>query len=271
MINNTTPGRWDRINAKSLDQQFVNEMIHGLGCSRFEAEAMVEKVHEVYGALLEERGLKLGQVAMVAVDATVPPNVPLQEAAQRLVRLTLHGGRDDVAVRRRGGVPAVRQARLERVAEEAFQQGGLLTLEDLSLLFNCGVRTLVNDLAALRQEGIVPPLRSTVQDMGRAITHRGTIVRQWLRGAEYTAIARSCHHRIDSVARYVDKFKRCHALLGAGLDSTAVALVVKLSPALVAEFRRLLDTAEVAPQRREELLALGKKTTPGPRPPAVRP
>jgi hypothetical protein len=43
------------------------------------------------------------------------------------------------------------------MAEEAFQQGGLLTLEDLANLFNCGVRTLVNDLRALRKDHLVPP------------------------------------------------------------------------------------------------------------------
>jgi len=34
----------------------------------------------------------------------------------------------------------------------------LLTLEDLANIFNCGVRTLVNDLAALRKQNIMPAL-----------------------------------------------------------------------------------------------------------------
>lgn len=260
MINNTTPGRWDRINAKSLDQQFMLEMIRGLNCSRFEAEAIAEKVHEVYSPVLEERGIQPGQITISVIRADVPPPVPLKEAAQQLVRLTLHAGPDDVAVRKAGGVPALRQHRLARMAEEAFQQGGLLTLEDLSILLNCGVRTLVGDLSALRRDSIVPPLRSTVQDMGRAVTHRGLIIRNWLQGMEYTAIARKCHHYVESVARYVDKFKRCQALLATGMEPAAVALVAKVSIPLAEEFRRLLTDADVAPHRREELDQLGKKT-----------
>lgn len=49
MINNSNLYRWDRLAAKSLDQQFVNEIIHGLNCSPFEAEAVLETVHRVFG------------------------------------------------------------------------------------------------------------------------------------------------------------------------------------------------------------------------------
>ena len=265
MINNTTPGKWDRISAKSLDRQFESEMIHGLSCSRFEAEAIVETVHEIYGPLLDESDQRPGQMNLVVVAAGVRPNMPLRDAPQKLVRVTLHGGDEDVAVRRSGGVPALRQARLVRVAEEAFQQGGLVTLEDLSLVFNCGVRTLVEDLKALREQGVIPPLRSTVEDMGRAVTHRALIVKQWLAGKEYTDIARACHHRVESVARYVDKFRRCYMLLSAGMELAVVAVVTRLSESLVEEFRRLADELPAVPHRREELERLVKKSRPFPR------
>ena len=64
---------------------------------------------------------------------------------------------------------------------EAFQQGGLLTVEDLAnRLLNCGQRTLSRDLKALKARQITLPLRSTIKDMGRAISHRTLIVQQWL-------------------------------------------------------------------------------------------
>ncbi|MHC1726830.1 MAG: DUF1670 domain-containing protein [Syntrophobacteraceae bacterium] len=89
-------------------------------------------------------------------------------------------------------MPLLRQKRFYRMCQEAFQQGGLLTLEDLANLFNCGVRILMNDLAILREKNIVPPLRSTIKDMGRAITHRRLIITHrrliitlWLQGFAY--------------------------------------------------------------------------------------
>jgi hypothetical protein len=90
MINNTNLARFDRAKAKTLDAQFTSEMIEGLNCSPFEAEAIVEKVHAVYAPLLETSGgLKPGQIQVVVIDASVAPNTPLAKAKQRLVTLTL--------------------------------------------------------------------------------------------------------------------------------------------------------------------------------------
>lgn len=254
MINNTNFAHWSRLQAKSLDAQFVNEMVSGLNCSPFEAEAIVEKVHEIYTPLLEtSQGLKPGQIQVTVVDASVAPNTPLIKAKQRLVTLTLHAGKDDIETRRDGSVPELRQKRMCRMCQEAFQQGGLLTLEDLANLFNCGVRTLIADLAALRKENIVPPLRSTTKDMGRAITHRRLIITLWLQGLEYSEIARKTCHTVDSVGNYVDKFKRCSALFASGFDVHTVALMVKLSTPLTQELQRIHGDLQGVPHRLREL------------------
>lgn len=260
MINNTNFTHWNRLQAKSLDAQFMNEMVAGLNCSPFEAEAIVEKVHEVYSPLWEtSQGLKPGQIQVMVIDASVAPNVPLAKAKQRLVTLTLQGGQEDIESRKNGSVPLLRQKRLCRMCQEAFQQGGLLTLEDLASLFNCGVRTLVNDLAVLRKEKIVPPLRSTTKDMGRAITHRRLIITLWLQGLEYSEIARKACHSVDSVANYVDKFKRCVALFDSGFDVHTVALMVKLSTPLTQEFQRIFSDIQGVPHRLQEMKDFLKK------------
>lgn len=260
MINNTNFAHWTRLQAKSLDAQFMNEMVSGLNCSPFEAEAIVEKVHEIYTPLLEtSQGLKPGQIQVTVVDASVAPNTPLVKAKQRLVTLTLHAGQEDIENRKKGSVPELRQKRMCRMCQEAFEQGGLLTLEDLANLFNCGVRTLINDLAALRRKHIVPALRSTTKDMGRAITHRRQILALWLQGFEYSEIARKASHSVDSVANYVDKFKRCAALFSSGFDVHTVALMVKLSTPLTEEFKRIHADLQGVPHRLRELEEFLKK------------
>lgn len=260
MINNTSLAHWSRVQAKSLDAQFMNEMVIGLACSPFEAEVIVEKVHETYKPLFDtSQGLKPGQIEVTVVDASVAPNVPLAKAKQRLVTLTLHAGEEDIETRKTGSVSELRQKRLCRMCQEAFQQGGLLTLEDLANLFNCGVRTLVNDLVVLRKKNIVPSLRSTTKDMGRAITHRKMIITLWLQGFEYSEIARKASHSVDSVANYVDKFKRCAALFSSGFDVHAVALMVKLSTSLTREFQQIHANIQGVPHRLQELQEFFKK------------
>ena len=145
----------------------MTAMQRGLNGTSFEAQIMVEKVHELYGPWFDNSTtVQPGQIQVMVVDASVPPGVPLSESTQKLVTLTLLDKNEDSQIQQKQSIPALRQRRLMRVAEEAFQQGGLLTLEDLALLFNCGLRTLVGDLAALRRQDLVPPLlRSTVNTL----------------------------------------------------------------------------------------------------------
>lgn len=270
MINNTSRQRWSRAQARHLDAQFMHTIQHGMNCSAFEAEAIRDAVYEVYAPLLEASdALRPGQLRLSVTAAEVAPNVPLAQAPQRLVTLTLDAGHEDRQVRRAGGVIALRRHRFVRLCEEAFQQGGLLTLEGVADLFNCAVRTLVSDLGAVRLQGIIPPLRSTVKDMGRALTHRTQIVTRWLAGEEYSEIAAATCHSVASVAGYVEKYKRCAALIGAGFDGESVALIARLSPALVRAFASLQAQAHPVAHRQEELEALlRKKGGPSPQPEA---
>jgi hypothetical protein len=206
--------------------------------------------------------LKPGEIQLSVVASSVPPNVFLLGAQQRLVTLTLHAGMQDAEHRRQHGVGSLRRLRLVRMAEQAFQQDGLLTLEDLSMVMNCGVRTFVRDLKILREEGIVPPLRSNVKDMGRATTHRREIITRWLEGKEYSEIARASYHSVESVANYVDKFKRCVALFEQGFELQTTAFLVRVSVALAQEFFDLFKQVQIVDHRRDELESFGKKNQP---------
>ena len=88
----------NRLDCKTLDAQFKTTIGQGLNCSPFEAEAVVEVVHEVYGAALggSESAALPGRISLVAVDAEEPAGKPVAECEKRTVRLTVHrGGQDD--------------------------------------------------------------------------------------------------------------------------------------------------------------------------------
>lgn len=255
MINNSSATKWERLSHKQLDRQFVHEMVHGLQCSPFEAQAILEAVYRVYAPYFGTSGtVNPGQILLQVVSVETPANTPLAQGKQLMVTLTLDGGQEDLEVRRVAGVEALRQHRMQRVCIEAFQQGGLLTVEDLAnRLFNCGQRTLCRDLEVLRRQGVVLPLRSTIKDMGRSITHRSVIVQQWLQGKEYSEIARDTHHSVIAVQNYVTKFKRAVALMEEGYDVHTIAFLVKLSASLLEQYHRLYKTTKTVAHRREEL------------------
>lgn len=260
MVNNTTIHKWQRLEQKQLDKQFISEICRGCSCSPFEAQAILETVNKVYGAFFDNSGtIQPGQIQLTVVSMEARIGHALSEAPMVTVTLTLNDDAHDLGIRHEKGVTALRQHRLQRVCQEAIQQGGLLTVEDLAnRLFNCGERTICRDIKDLKSKGIALPLRSTIKDMGRSLSHRRDIVRQWLLGKEYSQIAQYTHHSVQSVANYVEKFKRVVSLSGENFDVFTIAFLVRLSSSLVKEYQELFQSLDIVQHRRDELASLAK-------------
>jgi hypothetical protein len=262
MINNSSLQKWERLAQKQLNQQFVNEIVQGLQCSPFEANAILDTVYKVYASYFETSGnLKPGQILFQVISIDANSNTRLKDSKQTTVTLTLDAGEEDLKVREKEGVVGLRRHRIQRVSHETFQQGGLLTVEDLAnRLFNCGERTICRDLRYFRNNNIILPLRSTIKDMGRAISHRCAIVEEWLRGREYSEISRNTHHSVPAIKNYISKFKRVVALAEEGFDVHTIAFLVKLSASVVEEYYKLYRTDDVVPHRMDELKSFLKKS-----------
>jgi len=255
MINNTSHSLWDRLQQKTLNQQFTNRLIDGLNCSPFEAHAILDTVYQVFAPQMDTGGQQgLGDVHILCTGIENSSAKPLKDANMVRVRLTLDGGDDDLEIRQVNGTVALRRHRLERITHQAYQQGGLLTLEDVAYrLFNCGMRTLVRDMKHFREQSIVLPLRSTIKDMGRGISHRSLIIRHWLAGKEYDHISKATHHSPVAVANYVSKFKRCIWLAGQGFDTHTISFLVGLSAKLTEHYWKLYCEQPIAEHRRKQL------------------
>ena len=94
----------------------------------------------------------------------------------------------DREVLRQHGAVAMRRAKLMRIAEEAREQGGVLTQEDLGVLLGCDERTIRRDITVLHVQGIHVPTRGYVQDIGPTLSHKGLAIRHWLEGKEPVAV-----------------------------------------------------------------------------------
>jgi hypothetical protein len=261
MINNSSLKKWERLTQKQLNQQFVNEIVHGLQCSPFEASAILDTVFKVYAPYFETSGnLKPGQILFQVISIETSSNTHLKDSTQITVTLTLDAGEEDIKIRKEEGVIGLRRHRIQRVCHEAFQQGGLLTVEDLAnRLFNCGERTICRDLQYFRENDIILPLRSIIKDMGRSLSHRSIIVKEWLKGKEYTEISRDTHHSVSAIKNYITKFKRAICLAEEGFDIHTIAFMVKLSANLVEQYYTLYRSNDIVFHRIEELKSFIKK------------
>ncbi len=263
MINNSSLQKWDRLKQKQLDTQFINMLIQGMNCSMFESKAIMNAVYEVYHPFFDNAAnMKPGQILFEVVSIENGPQRRLSECKMISVVLTLDAGEDDLEIKRGQGVMGLRRYRLQRITNEAIQQGGVLTIEDIAnRLLNCGERTLCRDIKALKEQGIILPLRSIIKDMGKSITHRALIVKEWLHGKEYTEIARNTNHCIDSVSNYIDKFKRVVCLAKDNHEINTIAFLVKLSPSLTEQYYKLYQTIKPVAHRKAELDVLIKKNS----------
>ncbi len=150
----------------------------------------------------------------------------------------------DREVLREQGAVALRRSKLMRVAEEAREQGGVLTQEDLGVLLACDERTIRRDIKALRLLGIHVPTRGYVQDIGPTLSHKGLAIRHWLQGKEPVAIARAINHSLTAVERYLEDFKRVSFLVMKGMDEVAIARAANMSPALVKTYQGMYCEAK---------------------------
>ena len=93
-----------RLDSKTLDSRFLNEIKNGLNCSPFEAEAVLEVVKEVYFPFLDEQSVKAppGKVTLIAVSADEPAGKSVVDCEKQSVCLTIHRGPEDGYVLKRG-------------------------------------------------------------------------------------------------------------------------------------------------------------------------
>jgi len=262
MVNNSSIGKWERLRQKQQDVQFTNRLQAGMNCSPFESKAILNCVYEVYQPFFDNTAsMKPGQILFEVVAVENSAKEKLSDCQMKTVVLTLDAGSADLEVRREQGVIGLRRHRLERIANEAFQQGGLLTVEDIAnRLLNCGERTVTRDIKAFKAAGIILPLRSTVRDMGRSISHREMIVRLWLLGMEFSEISRQTNHSVEAIANYVGKFKRVVCLAKDNHEIATIAFLVKISITLAQQYYDLYQTLDIVPNREKELDELIKKT-----------
>jgi hypothetical protein len=227
-----------RLKIKTLGQRMKRVAVDGAGLSPWEAEVLVEAIDEVYFNDPDLKELSTGQMKYSCVSAGEGPGKPLDKCSMATVVLTMIDPEDRRDLPSDGKRASVhrRQRKIVRLTEEAREQGGLLTQEDLAALLDSDVRTIRRDIRQLREDGIVAATRGQQKDIGPGVSHRGLAIRHWLEGKEPVEVARAINHSIGAVESYLEKFKRVAYLRRRGFDDFQIALTVGMSVAAVRTF-----------------------------------
>ena len=253
-----------RMMCKTAGAAFAREIVRGTNCSPLESEIIVDKAMEAFGIGQWEEGRTPadGQVMFHAVSSEARPGCPLEECPRIRLVLTLLIRAQDLDVRRKHGASAMRRQQVVRMAEEAREQGGLLTQEDLALLLGCDVRTVRADIKVLRGQGVMVPTRGTVQDIGPGVSHRVKAVQLWLAGKEPLEVARQMNHCLSSIERYIQTFCRVVYAQRRLRNILKTAMVVGISCASARQYWHLhwelLEEDPFYRERLDEILEVGE-------------
>jgi DNA-binding CsgD family transcriptional regulator len=245
--------RYDMINAKlrhSLKDE-IKDLI-----ARDYSMISGEKIRDMFAddivKLLDERiayakGMDVGQVMYMAVDVNDTPGYSKNARNVRLkaVKLTLLCSSDIELMASGLSLREVREHRIVRLFKEAYEQGGLLSNNDVALLLGISPSTVSKHLNEyMERTGEIVPTRGTVHDLGRAVTHKRIIAKLYLNGMLTPEIARKTGHSEEACDRYIRDLNNIRMLLAKGLSPNEIARTLQKSSFLVKEYIKIINEYE---------------------------
>jgi hypothetical protein len=239
------------LEAKSPEEAIIEQIVRDFNLAPFMARTQFEQMRRYFERYL---GLErhVGEMTFLAVSVDAPPGRAMTECEQVPVNLTLDSPDDLEALRH--GVAALRRSKIQRLTREAQDQGALLTQEDLARLLCCSRSTIKRDIAELRSQGLDVPTRGQMKDIGRGVSHKTCIVRDWLAGYTFSEIKRRRWHALGSIERYCRGFRRVTRLHTHGLSVGEIRVSTGLSERLIQEYLDLYEEARPDNSRLRQLL-----------------
>ena len=229
---------FNRQELKNPESAVINEISKRFNLTPILAQAYYEEIK----GLFEEHFRvpeQTGVIQFEAIDRRDPPGKKLSECSRISVKLTLDLAGDLDTYKQRG-LKAMRQGRILRLASEAYEQGALLTQEDLARLLSSSVSTIKRDLAALRGDFAPVPTRGYVKDIGSSVSHKSRIIELYLRNIDFHYIIKRSRHSQRSIERYLKTFTQVARLWLAGHSEEEIGLITGISDSLSKEYLGLV-------------------------------
>lgn len=257
----------NRQTAKTPEAVFYQVLRREFNFSLRLARDVLNAAQELLLGQASPERVRPGQVRRVVASLKAPFGPPLAETSKLEITLTVDSGIDDATVMAEQGREALRRGRILRLIDEALDQGGVLTQEDLAQVLGVGARTIRRDVRALKEAGELLHTRGQLKGVGRGQTHKVKIIELWLDRAGYDVISRQVHHSPQAIKRYVSTFLRLALLHREGKDHKEIAFLTQSSARLVADYLVIYEAAMQNETRRakleEEIERVGGSQTSG--------
>lgn len=249
----------DRYLHKSSEGEFLYELEHSFELSQKLSEQILITAKE---CLVRENTLCEGQIEVSVIGIEERSGKILEKLEKRKVVLTIDAGRPDIEALKLFGRIGLRRIKIQRITEEAMEQEGVLSQEDLGKYLSCTKRTIQRDIRAIKKSGIEVITRGVLHNIGRGQTHKVKIIGMYLDGKTYSEIKLSVRHSVGAIKRYIESFTKvlmCHKSKIYGRKT--ISVVTGLSEGLVQQYQDLIRESRKDSIRRSNLSYLESRNS----------
>ena len=253
---------------RTIETQMMAELMEDYGFPNAICRSLKEMFMSYFNTYIGYDQSK-GQIIYRAIPEGVPPGIEVAKIKTLSVRLTVVNESDIQLASK--GMNELMKHRIVRITNEAFDQGGLLTQADISIILGMSLRTVIRKIAELREEGIVVPTRGNRKDIGPGISHKTKIVEMYLKGYDFTEIKRRTRHSSESISRDLNDFARIAVLSDKEHTMNEMRIITRHSEHLIKQYIDLKEslTSDESAARMAQLTAslnTGKKNEIGTNP-----
>ena len=229
----------DRLQSKSVKKSIISSIARDFNLTPILAEAYFTQISD-YFLRHAELELSAGQFHYLAVEENEPAGKPLALCKKVSVKLTLHNPEEDLPVYKKSGLRGLRHHKIVRITNEAIDQGGVLSYEDIAVILTTSVVTIKRDMSQMRRKGIILPSRGWRHEMGRGQSHKAQILELYFSGYQFSEIERRTRHSETAIKRYLQDFARVALLKSKGFSVDQIRISTGFSHRLITEYLALL-------------------------------
>lgn len=236
---------------KTSEGELMYELLNSYQLCPKISESILETARR---CLIRDNILKEGQIEVSVIGIEERSEKTIEKMEKIRVRLTIDNGKEDTEILKDYGRSELRRIQIQRISEEAMEQRGVLSQEDLSKHLSCGLRTIKRDIREIKKQGIEVITRGVLHCIGRGQTHKSRIVELYLEGNTFSDIKLKLHHSTGAIKRYLQSFiqvlmSRHHG----SRDIREISSITGLSVYLVKQYVELLEESWKDSQRSQKL------------------
>jgi hypothetical protein len=131
---------------------------------------------------------------------------------------------------------------MARLVKSAYEQGGLLSGAELSLLLNRSLGAIGRYLKKYHEtHQDILPTKGIMLDQGSKPTHKASIINLYEQGYPEVDIARLTNHSIEAVGRYLKSYKNVKLLLEKGFSLIEMVRISGMGRSTILQYKELVE------------------------------